>query len=109
MIYKVSALYKKEKLGAFFKNLSNGSISSQKPDGQEIVASMKRAKITEPGVIEWFEICFCSPPLKHEKATVYNKYLTAITTEPVSDYGKVDGDSFWAYLNTDAIKDEEEK
>ncbi len=100
MIYKVRARYNIEKAGTFFKKLSDGTISSQKPDGQEIVASMQRAKITEPGVIEWFEMCFCSSPLQHERATVYDLYLSDITTEIVDDYGEVEGESFWSYLNS---------
>ncbi len=102
MFYKVRANYKKEKVSEFFEKLTDGSISNQKPDGTEIVASMKRAKITEPGIIEWYEMCFCSTPLKHEKATVYDYFLSGITTEIVDDYGEIEGggESFWSYLNS---------
>lgn len=100
MIYKVRAKFKKEKTGEFFEKLTDGTVSSQKPDGQEIVASMHRAKITKPGTVEWFEMCFCSSPLKHEKATVYDHYLFDITTELVDNYGEVKGESFWSYLNS---------
>jgi len=99
MIYKVRAKYKKERASEFFEKLTNGSISSQKPDGMEIVSSMKRAKIVQPFIIEWFEMCFCSSPLQHERATVYDLYLSDITTEIVDDYGEVEGDSFWSYLS----------
>ena len=100
MIFKVRAKYKKERTSEFFAKLTNGSIGSQKPDGKEIVSSMKRAKIIEPGIVEWFEMCFCSSPLQHEKATVYDRYLSDITTEIVADYGEVEGESFWSYLNS---------
>jgi len=100
MIYKVRAKYKKEGASEFFKKLTDGSISSQTPDGKEIVSSMKRAKIIEPGIVEWFEMCFCSSPLQHERATVYDLYLSDITTEIVDDYGEVEGESFWSYLNS---------
>jgi len=100
MIYKVRAKYKKETAREFFEKLSDGSISNQKPDGKEIVSSMNRAKIVEPGIIEWFEMCFCSSPLRHERATVYDRYLSDISTEIVDDYGEVEGDSFWSYLKT---------
>ena len=102
MFYKVRANYKKEKVSEFFEKLTDGSISSQKPDGTEIVASMKRAKITEPGIIEWYEMCFCSTPLKHERATVYDHYLSGITTEIVDDYGEIGGESFWSVMNSDS-------
>ena len=100
MIYKVRAKYKKERASEFLRKLTDGSISSQKPDGQEIVSSMKRAKIIEPGILEWFEMCFCSSPLQHERATVYDLYLSNMTTEIVDNYGEVEGESFWSYLNS---------
>ncbi len=104
MIYKVRAKYKKDKASEFFEKLTDGTVSSQKPDGQEIVASMHRAKITEPGIIEWFEMCFCSSPLKHERATVYDHYLSDISTESADYYGDVSGESFWSYLKSAADK-----
>jgi len=109
MIYKVRAKYKKDKASEFFEKLTDGTISSQKPDGLEIVESMHRAKITEPGIIEWFEMCFCNSPLQHEKATVYDHYLYDITTELVDNYGDVIGESFWSLLISSADKKEKEK
>jgi len=100
MIYKVKAKYIKEKAREFFEKLSDGTISSQKPDGTEIVSSMKRAKITQPETIEWFEMCFCPIPLKHERATIYDIYLSELTTELVEDYEQIEGKSFWSYLNS---------
>lgn len=100
MIYKVKAKYNEEKKSEFFQKLTDGSISKQKPDGQEIVASMKRAKITEPGILEWYEMCFCPTPLKHERATVYDLYLSDISTETVVNYGVIEGESFWSYLKS---------
>ena len=63
-----------------------------------MVASMQRAKITAPGIIEWFETCYCSSPLKHERETVYDYFLTEISTEVVEDYGVIDGESFWVFM-----------
>lgn len=100
MIYKVRAKYKPEKAIEFFEKLTDGSISNQKPDGTEIVSSMKRAMITEPGTIEWFEMCFCPTPLQHERATVYDHFLDEMSTKIVDNYGKVKGESFWSYLNS---------
>ena len=98
MIYKVKAKYNNEKKSEFFQKLTDGSISNQKPDGQEIVASMKRAMITEPGILEWYEMCFCPTPLKHERATVYELYLSDISTEAAEKYVNIEGESFWSYL-----------
>lgn len=98
MIYKVRAKYNKENVSEFFEKLTDGTVSNQIPDGQEIVVSMHRAMITEPGIIEWFEMCFCSSPLHHERVTVYDHYLSDLTTELVDNYGDVKGESFWSYL-----------
>lgn len=97
VIYKVKAKYREEKMSVFFTKLTDGTIQSQKPDGEEIVSSMKKAKITTPGIIEWFETCYCSTPLLHERTTVYDYYLSDISTELVDDYGELEGDSFWSY------------
>ena len=36
--YKVKARYKKEKVYEFFKKLTDGTITNQKPDGKEIIS-----------------------------------------------------------------------
>jgi hypothetical protein len=100
MIYKVHAEFIEDKAGEFYSKLTDGTIESQKPDGREIVASMQRARITRPGVIAWYEMCYCSPPLQHERATVYDRYLRNITTTPAGTYGDVEGESFWTYLQS---------
>ena len=78
--------------------LTDGTIASQKPDGQEIVSSMNRAKITGPTAIEWCETCFCPTPLAHERETVYDHYLTEIETTEIDSDQEIQGDSFWNYL-----------
>ena len=100
MIYKVKARYIEDKAGEFFQKLTDGTIASQQPDGQEIVSSMKKAKIVREGIIEWFETCYCDTPLKHERETVYDFYLTDITTELVDAKGEIKGESFWNYLRS---------
>lgn len=98
MIYKVRAKYQEDKLQQFFNKLTDGTIINQKPDGAEIVSSMKRAKITSPGIIEWYETCYCPAPLQHERETVYDQFLTDITTHKANEYGYIEGESFWDYL-----------
>ena len=98
MIYSVKARFIEEKLSEFYEKLTDGTISNQKPDGNEIISSMKRAKITEPGIISWSEMCFCSPPLKHERETVYNHYLSDLKTEIIDDYIEHTGTSFFEFL-----------
>ncbi len=98
MLYRIRAKFIKEKTAEFLIKLTDGSIEKQKPDGQEIVASMQRAKITAPGVIEWSETCYCPTPLAHERVTVYDHFLSEIQTEEISSEADIKGDSFWDYL-----------
>ena len=97
-IYSVKARYIKEKMQEFYQKLTDGTIQNQKPDGQEIINSMKRAKKTELNVIQWFEMCFCSPPLKHERETIYNQFLNEMETKIIDDYVKYKGELFMDFL-----------
>ena len=98
MIYRVTAKYIEDRAREFYSKLSDGSIEGQRPDGREIVSSMRRAKIVEPGVIQWYETCYCETPLEHERETVYDRYLEDIHTVEVNARKEVDGESFWSYL-----------
>jgi len=98
MIYSVKARFIEEKMAEFYQKLTDGTIQNQKPDGQEVVNSMKRAKITQPNTIQWSEMCFCSPPLKHERETIYNNFLTDMTTKIIDDYEEYDGELFMDFL-----------
>ena len=98
MFYSVKAQYIEEKLGEFYQKLTDGTIQNQKPDGNEIINSMKRAKITAPKTIEWSEMCFCPTPLKHERETIYNNFLTDLETQTIDDYVEFDGESFFDFL-----------
>lgn len=82
----------------FYQKLTDGTIKSQKPDGQEIVNSMRRAKITGKKTIQWSEACFCPTPLKHEQATVYDHFLTGLETQIVDGYVEFDGEPFFDFL-----------
>jgi hypothetical protein len=98
VIYSIKAQYIEEKMGEFYQKLTDGTIQNQKPDGQEIVNSMKRAKITSPKIIQWSEMCFCPTPLKHERETVYNHFLTDLETKTIDDNVEFDGESFFDFL-----------
>ena len=89
MIYRVTARPVESEMAAFYAALTDGSISEQKPDGKEIVASMQRACVKPSGEVEWFETCYCSTPLKHERETVYDRFMTDMATKTVEDIGEV--------------------
>jgi hypothetical protein len=92
MIYKVKATVIEETIGEFYRKLADGTVSKQRPDGEEIVASMKRAVLTAPGVAEWYEMCFCPTPL----------YFTDMTAEPAEARGEIKGASLWSYMASKA-------
>lgn len=100
MKYNVKARYKENLLKEFYEKLTSGEIENQKPDGKEILASMKRAVITENNTIEWTETCFCPAPLKHERETVYDKYFDHMETIEIDKNEEIDfiGTSFWETL-----------
>jgi hypothetical protein len=100
MIYSVKARFRENKMPEFYHKLTDGTILSQEPDGQEIADSMKRATITGPGTIQWTETCYCSPPLKHERQTVYDKYLFDLETMPTDGHKQYAGESFMGHLKS---------
>ncbi len=100
MLYKVKGRPIAETLVEFHGLLTDGTIQSQKPDGYEIVACMKRAKITAPNSVEWYETCYCPTPLLHERTTVYDRFFSELETEKVDGGSEIEGDSFWAHLES---------
>ena len=99
MLYKIKAKIDKLKMKAFYTALVDGSIADQEPDGTEIVNAMQKAFMTEKDTLEWYEICHCATPLKHERETVYDKYLHDIETTLVHEVkDDINGVSFWSCL-----------
>ena len=102
MIYKVRAKLVDETIGEFYRKLADGTVAKQRPDGEEIVASMKRAVLTGPSVAEWYEMCFCPTPLQHERQTQYDFYFTDMITEEAEGYSEIQGVSLWSYMASKA-------
>ena len=105
MHYKVKARLIPEVAAEFHRKLSDGTILNQKPDGKEIVESMRRAKIAESGIVRWSEVCYCPTPLQHERETVLDHYFTEIETEAVEDYVEFEGEDFMDHLGRMATED----
>jgi len=101
VIYVVNARFKSDTSSEFLEKLTDGSIESQKPDGQEIVASMNRARIDDSGVVRWSGLCYCSTPLAHERATVYDQHFTDLETEESDTHVEFEGQPFMEYLQHD--------
>ena len=98
MFYKVNANLREETATEFRRKLIDGTIQSQKPDGQEIVNAMSRAVVTQSGDIEWSEVCYCQTPLHHERTTVFDSHFDNLTTEVVEGYQTHEGKPFMDYL-----------
>jgi hypothetical protein len=92
MLYAVSAKLISDRAREFRKRLTDGSIAAQRPDGQEIVAAMSRARIASDGTVRGTEACYCPSPLKHERETVLDHYFTDIETTTIDDPVSFDGE-----------------
>ncbi len=99
MIYKVQARISQSKFKEFYQLLSGGSLEDQEPDGPEILASMERATIDSSGLVRWTELCYCPTPLRHERATVYDKYFSDLQTEETESHEKFGGESFIEHIS----------
>jgi hypothetical protein len=91
MLYAVSAELIADRAPEFYTRLTDGSIASQRPDGAEIVAAMKRARAAPDGTVRWTETCYCPTPLEHERATVLDRYFTRIETRVIDRSQTFDG------------------
>jgi hypothetical protein len=91
MLYAVSARVVPDLAREFHARLTDGSIAAQRPDGAEIVAAMKRARVAPDGAARWTETCYCPTPLKHERATVLDRYFTGIETRVIDKPETFDG------------------
>lgn len=104
MFYVVSAQLKPQGNAAeFYRKLTDGTILGQRPDGREIVESMRRARIAPSGVVRWSGMCFCPTPLEHERQTVYDHYFTDLKTEVVESYREFEGEPFMEFLAGQAV------
>lgn len=97
MLYKVRAKPKATELPRFWTLLNDGTIGGQEPDGREIIASMKRAVLSE-GTVEWSETCYCTPPLNHERTTIYDQFFSDIEVQPQTGPTSLKGQQFWRFM-----------
>ena len=101
MKYSVTAQPRIDKLSQLWTILNDGKVEHQEPDGGEILASMKRAVIVD-GKARWNETCFCTPPLRHERSTVYDQFFNDMEIKPLRNLAPLGGPRFWDYLQDSA-------
>lgn len=97
MLYVVKARPIVTEMSRLWTILNDGTVESQEPDGREILASMRRA-VMKNGKVEWQETCYCIPPLRHERATVYDPFFSDMEIRPLVGTEPLEGESFWRYL-----------
>lgn len=98
MYYHVSARLRDERAAELHRRLTDGSLLAQKPDGREIVESLQRARVQPDGRVEWTELCFCRPPLAHERRTVLDAHFEDMRIEPIPEHRAVEGEPFLPWL-----------
>ena len=98
MLYRVKAKIDKMKMKDFFNVLTDGTVADQEADGAEIINAMQKAVMTSSDTLEWYETCHCETPLKHERETVYDKYIQIVETELAEEEKHIKGNSFWSCL-----------
>ena len=102
MIYSVRAKLIDEQASEFHRNLSNGTIAQGRPDGEEMTASMERARIADDGYVRWPATCFCPTPLQHEREVQLDRYFAEIETAPTEAHEIFEGTSLMDHLATKA-------
>lgn len=65
------------------QRLEAGEVAELEPYGREMTRALLDARREESGQAVWEETCYCSPPLKMERAGVLDAYFTELTTEPI--------------------------
>ena len=98
MLYRVRARLLPGVAGNLYRILTDGTVARQRPDGHEIIASMRRA-VCVGDEVHWTETCYCPSPLRHERATVYDRFFTGMVAEAASEGARPpEGVSFWERL-----------
>ena len=103
MIYSVRARLIDEQAAELHRNLNNGLISQGRPDGDEIAASMERARITDDGYVRWTETCFCPTPLQHEREVQLDRYFSEIETALIQAHKIFEGSPLITHLAAKAF------
>jgi hypothetical protein len=98
MYYLVTARLTPDRATRFHHQLTDGTIAAQQPDGEEIVASMNRARLSDDGRVKWSEVCYCTKPLAHQRQTVYDRFFTELHATEAKGYVEFAGQPRMEYL-----------
>ncbi len=67
MRYLVKAALKSHKDRALIRAIDERVLGRGSIAGDEYLHNMEQARVTENGVAQWVETCFCDPPLSEER------------------------------------------
>lgn len=81
----------KDNLSELRTKLDDQQIAQLRPFGGEMQQCLSDARIDSDGFATWEENCYCTPPLKQERA-VLDQYFTDLTTE------RLDKGEGWAQI-----------
>lgn len=98
MIYSVRARWLSHAAADFYRQLIDGTLAKEHPAGREILASMRRARVTAPNVVQWTESCHCQPPLDRDRRTVYDSHFGDMEATPVHEHDLQPGQPFMQFL-----------
>lgn len=65
--------------------MASGRIAALNPFGPTLARSLQEARLDPAtGQATWEELCYCSPPLKEERAEVLDRFFQALEVERVA-------------------------
>lgn len=83
MAYYLVRAKAKGNLAELKAKLDAGEISQLEPFGREMQQCLSKARIDADGFAIWEEQCYCSPPLKQERA-VLDQYFSDLSTQSLN-------------------------
>jgi hypothetical protein len=67
MRYLVQARLKSGKVEPLLAAVQDGSLGAGSIAGDEYVHDMQHARLTDDGIAQWVEVCYCATPLQEER------------------------------------------
>jgi hypothetical protein len=111
MRYLVKACVKPGRETALLRAVADGSLGRGSVAGDEYLHNMQTARVSEDGVTQWVEVCFCATPLEEERP-YWEKYFELIEIKDAHarrNCRHENGTEPWACCDCDCTKRLEEK
>ena len=111
MRYLVKAALKSGRECALVRAIDERVLGRDSIAGDEYLHNMEQARVTENGVVQWVETCFCDPPLAEERPywEDYFKLLSVKDARSRRNCRHENETEPWACCNCDCTQKLEEK